>query len=216
MQPGPTSLLQRPRRTQQERRETTRTALMEATVDSLVELGYGATTTLEVERRAGVSRGARIHHFPTKALLLASAVDHLYHRLAEHYEHAFGRPQPGAADAARMVAGLRVLWSVYLQPSYVAVLELSIAARTDEELRARLQEVGMRHRALAVEAASRYFPVIAPAHAERMVHLIHSTLLGLLMERNVHEDPERDRAVLEQLESAVAAQVAGGTSRRST
>lgn len=209
MDTGPTTLLQRPRRTQQERRETTRTALMEATVDSLVELGYGATTTLEVERRAGVSRGARIHHFPTKALLLASAVDHLYHRLGEHYEQAFGHPQAGADDTERLVAGLRVLWSVYLRPSYVAVLELSIAARTDEELRARLQEVGNRHRALAIEAASHYFPGVPAASAERIVEFIHATLLGLLMERNVSDEPERDRAVLGLLEAAVAAQVAG-------
>jgi AcrR family transcriptional regulator len=207
MQPTESTVFQRPRRTQQERRETTRTALMEATVGSLVELGYGATTTLEVERRAGVSRGARIHHFPTKALLLVSAVDHLYHRLGEHYEQAFGRPQAGANDGERLVSGLRVLWSVYLQPSYVAVLELSIAARTDQELRARLQEVGDRHRALAVVAASQYFPDIPPARAERLVQFIHSTLLGLLMERNVADEPERDRAVLGMLEAAVAAQV---------
>ncbi|KAF0162581.1 MAG: TetR family transcriptional regulator, partial [Caulobacteraceae bacterium] len=55
-----------PRRTQQERRDRTRGALLDATVACLVERGYTGTTTLEVERRAEVSRGARIHHFATK------------------------------------------------------------------------------------------------------------------------------------------------------
>lgn len=197
----------RPRRTQRERRETTRTALMEATVECLVELGYSATTTLEVERRAGVSRGARIHHFPTKALLLASAVDHLYEQLGDHYEHAFGEAQPGATDAERLSGGLRVLWSVYKRPGYVAALELSVAARTDEELRARLREVGLRHRQLAVDAANKYFPRVPSALAERLVQFVHGTLVGLLVEGNVIEEPERDDAVIALLDAALAVQL---------
>src|SRR6185503_20711778 len=99
MQPTPSpSQPPQARRTQQARRAATQGALLDATLDALVELGYGATTTLEVERRAGVSRGARIHHFPTKALLLASAVDYLYEHLGDHYEQAFG----GGARARAM------------------------------------------------------------------------------------------------------------------
>jgi AcrR family transcriptional regulator len=205
MQGDSTPATVRTRRTQQERRETTRTALMRATVECLVELGYSATTTLEVERRAGVSRGARIHHFPTKALLLASACDHLYGELADHYDLAFGQADPGATDAERLSSGLRVLWSVYKRPGHVAVLELSVAARTDAELRARLQEVALRHRRLAVEAASKYFPIVPSALAERLVLFIHSALVGLLVERNVLDEEARDEAVVSQLEAAVAA-----------
>ena len=175
----------------------------------LVELGYSATTTLEVERRAGVSRGARIHHFPTKAVLLASAVDHLYRQLGDHYEQAFGQAQPGATDAERLSSGLRVLFAVYRRPGYVAVLELSMAARTDHELRARLQEVGLRHRGLAVEAASKYFPRFPAALAERLVQFIHSTMLGVMMERNIMMDAERDEAVLALLEAAAVSHMVG-------
>jgi len=193
------------RRTQQERRATTRAALLQATVESLVELGYAATTTLEVERRAGVSRGARIHHFPTKALLLASAVDHLYEHLGDHYEQAFGGDAAGASDALRLRNGLSLMWQVYREPRYVAVLELNMAARTDDELRARLIEVGDRHRAHAVAAAAEYFPTLAGAPAARLVELINAALLGLLTQRNVKEDPAREDAVLGSLEVSVLA-----------
>ena len=193
------------RRTQQERRATTRAGLLEATVESLVELGYAATTTLEVERRAGVSRGARIHHFPTKALLLASAVDYLYEHLGDHYEQAFGGGAAGTSDAQRFRNGLALMWQVYREPRYVAVLELNMAARTDDELRARLIEVGDRHRAHAVAAAAEYFPTLAGAPAERLVELINAALLGLLTQRNVKEDPARDDAVLGALEVSVLA-----------
>jgi AcrR family transcriptional regulator len=67
----------RPPRTQQQRREETRRALLDAAVESLIEVGFARTTTLEVQRRAKVSRGALLHHFPSKAELLVAAVDHL-------------------------------------------------------------------------------------------------------------------------------------------
>jgi len=193
----------RPRRTQQERRETTRAALLEATIASLVELGYSGATTLDVERRAGVSRGARIHHFPTKALLLAGAVDYLYERLGDHYEQAFGRTGEDALDGERLSSGLMVLWSVYSRPEYAAALELNMAARTDAELRERLQEVVERHRLLAVQAAAKYFPSLPRNTAEILIEVIHAALVGLRMGRNVMNDPVRDQAVLSTLQRTV-------------
>src|SRR5688572_25187232 len=64
-------------RTQQQRRDETRRALLDAAVESLIEVGFARTTTLEVQRRADVSRGALLHHFPSKAELLVAAIAHL-------------------------------------------------------------------------------------------------------------------------------------------
>jgi AcrR family transcriptional regulator len=214
MEPQRTSASQPPgrrtpgRRTQSERREATRSQLLDATVESLVELGYSGTTTLEIERRAGVSRGARIHHFPTKAALLAAAVDHLFNQISDHYEEAFGQAPPGVEDAPRLRSGLRLLWSIYCQPSYGAMLELNMAARTDEELREQLVQVGERHRELAIAAAGRHFGVVGDA-ARALVEAIHATLLGLLMQRNVERDDVRQAAVLSLLESMVISHLPG-------
>src|SRR4051812_9761461 len=125
-QPSPS---ERPRRTQQQRRDGTRRLLVEATVACLCDRGYAGTTTLEVERRARVSRGARIHHFPTKAALLASAVDHLYDDISNHYESAFGGAEAVVGELDRFRTGLRMLWSIFKRPAYTAVLELNMAAR---------------------------------------------------------------------------------------
>ena len=65
------------RRTQEERRTATRGALLDATIDCLIEYGYGGVTTTRVVERAGVSRGAQVHHFPTKAVLVSEALRHL-------------------------------------------------------------------------------------------------------------------------------------------
>jgi AcrR family transcriptional regulator len=175
-----------PRRTQQERRDGTRRALLEATVQCLIDLGYKATTTLEVEHRAGVSRGARIHHFASKAALLAAAVDHLYRQISDHYEQAFSETPHARSAAERFRDGLRLLWSIYKRPDYAAVLELNIAARTDAELRLHLRAVSEHHRELAISAADRYFR-LDPARARALIEAIHVSLLGLLMQRNVQE-----------------------------
>src|SRR5215813_9555374 len=99
-------------RTQQQRREETRRALLDAAVESLIEVGFARTTTLEVQRRADVSRGAPLHYFPSKAELLVAAVDHLAEMRAREMK-AFasqlppdaGQPEPGERSEAAAGSG---------------------------------------------------------------------------------------------------------------
>lgn len=191
------------RRPQHERRAHTRHKLLRATVECLVERGYQGTTTLEVERRAGVSRGARIHHFPTKAALLAGAVDHLYSELEHRYDEAFGDAAGSTAQAQRFRRGFALLWSIYRRPDYLAVLELTLAARTDDELRQRIEEVAERHRVLAVEAAGRYFPSLDAATASVLIEALHATMMGLLLQRGGVGENRFEGDVLALLEEAV-------------
>mgnify|MGYP001813421858 CR=1 FL=1 len=62
---------------QQTKSENTRSAVLEAAVDCFYDLGYANTTTEKISRRAGVSRGAMLHHFPTRFDLIKAAVEHL-------------------------------------------------------------------------------------------------------------------------------------------
>jgi AcrR family transcriptional regulator len=192
------------RRTQAERRSRTRRALLDATLACLVELGARGTTTLEVERRAGVSRGARTHHFPNKAALLAEAIDHLYDQLSSHYEEAFGGPKRRRTEQQRFCSGLRVLWGIYQRPHYTAVLELNSAARTDLELQRGLQTVAVRHRQLALQAAADFFPSIGAPQAERLIETIHAAFLGLRMAQGVTAGPHQVELVLGALEDLAA------------
>jgi AcrR family transcriptional regulator len=117
-----------PRRTQAERTATMRARIIAATIDSIVELGHAATTTVEVQRRAGVSRGALLHHFPSRAELLVAAIDDL-----------FGA-QRQLSDDFRSVslgidAGIDALWHSFTGPLEIAATELWSAARNDAELR---------------------------------------------------------------------------------
>ena len=142
-----------PRRTQAERRASTRAALVKATVDCLVELGYARTTTQEVQTRAGVSRGALTHHFTAKADLVLAAVDHLYEEFSESVREAAASLP--ADPATRLRLGVELVWERFVGPLFIATMELWGAARTDAELRAALlpheRRLGQQLRALAAE-----------------------------------------------------------------
>src|SRR5579885_518127 len=115
----------------QERAVATRAALLDASLECLVERGYAATTTIETARRAGVSRGAQLHHFPTKAELLTAAVEHLLSRRLAEFRKAMANLEPGAD---RVDSAIDLLWSMFQGPTFVAWAELWMAARTDPEL----------------------------------------------------------------------------------
>ncbi|CAN5180018.1 TetR/AcrR family transcriptional regulator [soil metagenome] len=133
--PAPTEA--RPRRTQVQRAAETRAKVLDATVASLIEDGYAATTTSAVQQRAEVSRGALMHHFPSKHELLLDAVAHLTaQRGLWLAEQAAALP----ADVDRQAAGIALLWGAMSGPLFAAATELWIAARTDEDLRRALLE----------------------------------------------------------------------------
>ena len=141
------------RRTQAERRTATRSALVRATVDALVELGYARTTTQEVQSRAGVSRGALTHHFTAKSDLVLAAMDHLYEEFSESVRKAAAALPDD--PAARIRLGVELIWERFHGPLFVASMELWTAARTDAELRAALlpheRRLGAQLRELSVE-----------------------------------------------------------------
>jgi AcrR family transcriptional regulator len=110
---------------------------MAATVACLVEYGWSGTTTTVVAERAGVSRGAQLHHYPTKAALVMAAVAHLAERRATEIR-AEAASLRGESPAERVGGVVDLLAAAFTGPLFVAALELWVAARTDTELRAAL------------------------------------------------------------------------------
>ncbi len=126
------------RRTQDERSSAMRERLLDATIGCLVDYGYAGTTVTRIAERAGVTRGAQVHHYRTKDDLVTAAVTHLAGRSAE-----FGWSQVARiADADDPVGELLdILWEMHKGPTFTATVELWVAARTDEELRRHVATV---------------------------------------------------------------------------
>jgi AcrR family transcriptional regulator len=78
------AITHKPRRrrlTQPERSAATRQALLDSTIECLIELGYDQSTTAEISERAGLSRGAHLHHFQTRGALIVAAAQELARRM---------------------------------------------------------------------------------------------------------------------------------------
>ncbi len=129
------------RRTQGERRAGTRAALLDAAIECLVEYGYEGTTTGRVCERAGLSRGAHLHHFGTRPALVAAALEQLaMRRLDDIRGEVASLPQ----GEARVEQALDAIWGWFTGPLFQASIDLAAAARTDPELRASLAPVEAR------------------------------------------------------------------------
>ncbi len=140
-------------RTQADRSRETQRRLMEAVVDCLVERGWAGTTTSHVAARAGVSRGAMLHHFASRGELVAAAVRHVG-RQAEHELLARAEGVRAVAPDGRTRAVVELIVDFFISPVFAAALELWVAARTDEQLRAQViplqAQVGRETHRLAV------------------------------------------------------------------
>jgi AcrR family transcriptional regulator len=126
------------RRTQETRSRTTRDKLLQATIDVLMECGYAGLTTAQVDARAGVSSGARVHHYPTKTDLVIAAASMAYRRAAELGQ---ARAQAARTSAEPLRHFVEDCWSVYFDWPFLSLVEVVVAARTDKELMARIGPV---------------------------------------------------------------------------
>ncbi|MFC7449133.1 TetR/AcrR family transcriptional regulator [Rhodococcus daqingensis] len=123
------------REPQQDRSRLTRQRLLEATIDCLAEQGWAATTVGVVATRAGVSRGAAQHHFPTREDLITAALEFMFDsRMEAARLEATGLP----AGPGRTEAIVTRLVEYYTGTLFKAALQVWTAAASDPALRERV------------------------------------------------------------------------------
>jgi AcrR family transcriptional regulator len=144
------------REPQQDRSRATRRRLLEAAIECLAEVGWSGSTVAVVAERAGVSRGAAQHHFPTREDLVTSAVEYVSEeRLALLRSHARDLPRgPGRTQAV-----IDMVEHMYTGPVFRAAIHLWVAASSDERLRERVLKL--------------------EAHVGRETHRVALELLGV-------------------------------------
>ncbi|MEU3197277.1 MULTISPECIES: TetR/AcrR family transcriptional regulator [unclassified Streptomyces] len=124
----------------QDRSRATRQRLLEAAVACLAEHGWSGSTVSAVAERAGVSRGAAQHHFPTREDLFTAAVEYV----AEERSTALRALFPEGAAASDRHAVIAALVGLYTGPVFRAALHLWVAASNEEQLRPRVTELELR------------------------------------------------------------------------
>ena len=128
---------------QAEKSAMTRSAILEATIQCLLALGYANTTTALIANYAGVSRGARMHHFPSRISVMRAVIDYLHMLRLQEYRDLMADiddPQSTLTDKA-IRESVEAAWRYVNLPSFLAYQEMLAASRTDAELRQIIEPV---------------------------------------------------------------------------
>lgn len=195
------------RRTQAERSDAMRQRLLAATLESLAEDGYAGTTLSSIVRRAGVSRGAQVHHYPSKQALILDAAEDLLRRTYK----TLGTLLLGIADEGNRLEGLiAAAWDeLFSIPLYRAYLELLLASQRDPLLAEALRKQSMRVMQIFETAVGHYFE-IAPGSRENLTSLfiqIQWLLGGMASQNHLMADERFRRAHLKLIVRQMAAHI---------
>lgn len=138
-QPQPTPA---PRRTQRQRREATIARLLDATAATLAEMGYAHASVREICTRAGVSDGGLFRHFDSRLDLIVACAEAVADRTLADLRTWVTSTQPGERT---MLAAAMAIRQAARSPANRVWQELLVAARTDDELRRRIEPTTRRY-----------------------------------------------------------------------
>ena len=125
------------RRTQKERKAAAVEKLIDATISTIIKVGYHGTSLSVICKAAGISQGGLFRHFPTRKALIIAAAGVVNERLVNRFLQGFQNREP-SADVMEVVVNL--LQDDMLSAEQSVWQELSVAARTDPELCTALAE----------------------------------------------------------------------------
>jgi AcrR family transcriptional regulator len=189
--PPPAKTAPKTRRTQQERRAATREALLNATLASLRRRGYAATSLSEITKKARLSSGALLHHFPTKKHLVAAAMVHLYQQRSREMRDQQAATQGGLRERLHRLRAQYDEW-------FPVTLEFMNAMRTDPELRQEFERQIVPWVQPIEEEYDKSTPEFAGRPDARYVnYVIGCFVRGLCLEQIVNETAKVD-AIFDQ------------------
>lgn len=184
---------------QAQKSASTRNLIVESAIACFVELGYASTTTTAIATKAGLSRGAMLHHFPSKIDIVRAAVEHLNSKRLKAFRKAMGRPAPVGGD--RVMLGIKAFWDHVRHPMFVAFFELSVASRTDPELASILRPAQAAFEREWYQTAREVFPEWE-GRGEQFdiaLDLTRYVMEGMAISFLTHEATNRDQRLLAYL-----------------
>lgn len=192
----------------QARSLATRERVVRATIDEMFAVGYHAATTQAIAERAQVSRGALLHHFPTRADLMRAALETLLDDGTAEIRSVSQDVRSGALPLAEFV---EFLWPLFSGRFFQLSLELINEARTDADLRRCLIPVVQRfHAALDAiwvefcDAESR-----PPREARIILNLTVNLMRGMGVQTVLRPDPDYFRDLIEAWKAVLPLLIAG-------
>jgi len=198
------------RRTQKERREGTIRKLLDAATETLIDVGYAEASVQRICARAELSQGALFRHFATREALMVAVGADVGARILERYRARFLSLPAGEAAIAPAVRLVRDACRSRLNQAWY---ELSIAARTNDNLRKHLEPVARHYYEDIATAARELLPELATnvgSSFDVLVTTVIAVFDGEAIARFAVVQPELEESRLTLLVAA-AEQLVGGS-----
>lgn len=195
-----------PHEPKQDRSRATRQRLLEATIDCLAETGWAAATVSVVAERAGVSRGAAQHHFPTREDLITGALEYMFDTRMDQSAAEAAAISAVAEGVGRTRAVVSGLVESYTSPLFKAALQVWTHAAADPALRERIVPLEARFGRIAHRRAVEALGVDDSDPVNH--HLVQATLdlaRGLGLADVLTDDSARRKLIVEQWASTLHA-----------
>ncbi|MBU2964635.1 TetR/AcrR family transcriptional regulator [Amphritea sp. 2_MG-2023] len=177
-------------RTQAQRSAETQMLLLDATIDTLIEVGYTRASTMEIVKRSGVSRGAQVHHYGSKTGLITAATKHLFSGFIDELEELALQVRCSDNHLEAFLDG--TLEKFFHGRFFFASLELIIAARTDTSLKENLIPLIKEFHYRLDELWDRFFVSTdaSPANVATLLNMTLCLLRGMAVQSVLREDPD--------------------------
>lgn len=182
-----------------ERTAAMRRRLIHAAIECLDKLGYSATTLQLVTDAANVSRGAVLHHFPTKVDLMIAVAEYAAGKQNRHVARLLADTTPGMD---RYLSITMATWDAMIRPPSTALLEIMMGSRSDPELAARFPAVIASletYQREGVWEQAQSVGITDKATIEAMVHLHNAAMRGLALELMFSKNARKAGAAMKLL-----------------
>lgn len=186
---------------------STRVLILDAAIGCFFSNGYAQTTTTKIADRAGLSRGAMLHHFPSKTSLVVAAIDHLNElRLSLYRDKVAAIPE----GSDLVDDGIEAYWEVATDPTFAAFHELTVAARTDSELADILEPALEKFQKQFIDLTRELFPDWRgdPETFALASELTKTIVDGLAIDNMTMPSPDKNRRLLAYLKGQIHALLA--------
>ncbi|SIT02162.1 TetR/AcrR family transcriptional regulator [Paracoccus saliphilus] len=177
-----------------------REKLIEAALEVIYDLGYNSASTPEFSRRAGVSRGALLHHFPTRSDIIIAAMEDLLGEGTREIRETASRV---ARQEVSLGDFVEFLWQMFSGRFFYISLEFINEARTDAELRERMIPV-VRDFHAALDGIWGEFEKQAdglPQSTRVALNMTVCLVRGMGVQTVLKDDPDYFRSMLEAWKS---------------
>jgi len=185
----------------------TRRTILEAAIQCIIDYGYARTTTSLIAEYAKVSRGAMMHHFPSRQAVLKATIKYLHKKRLSEYKkmmEAIGIPLR-EMNREKIAQSVGEAWKYVNLPSSVAYQEILMASRTDQELRQVLEPLEQDFEKSFIERGRKMFSPWAGRDELEVVHDAALFMLtGMMLSHMKSNKKQRTKRVMEFLTDSVA------------